>query len=353
MRANRSRNRSRPEIQIDIEYRRWKEVYKPIYDKIKSLRLNRRQTYEIKNILERFSLRMANEPPFTEIYLDLDLDHDIYKNLLREMGEKGILGERSRKTFARFIQSQIHYHLENVSKQDLKNVSVRRRGNIFHYRDFRYCLNDQRANTESFKSATDEQIMKMVLRYSILFLGGQQWNLPQDWYRNTAEKFDVSVEGFASPLNSQLMLFRDSPKFCSVFRDTDKPFGSLCNIFKLRPHLIKDKVMMNNPPYILELMNLLMETQTQWLDATPVRIIMCVAAWEDAEYYQNAMSSKYLKYQERLKPNKHYYEKTERGKLTKIIARFPSHIFVFSSHKKEAPKMQKLYKTITDGWKIK
>lgn len=342
--------KSGDKIDIDIEYWRWKNVYTIINNKIKKLRFNFRQTYEMKNNLERFFLRMANECPPGEVYLDLDLDHDIYKNLLREIKEKRLLGDPQSIAFAKYIQNQIHYHLKNIGTLSIETQEIIKQNGVYKYRDFVFKLGEHRANC--YESISDDEIMKMVLRYSLMFLGGQQWNLPHRWYKEVAEKFDVSVEGFASPLNSQLMLFQKSPQFCSLFKDTDKPFGSIGSIFKLRPHFITGKVMMNNPPYVLEIMNKLMEVQEKWLDMVNTRIIMCVAAWEDADYYQQAMKSRYLKYQERMEPNKHYYERTKRGKVEKIIAKFPSHIFVFSSYKKETPKMIKKYPTITEGWRI-
>lgn len=41
--------------------------------------------------------------------------------------------------------------------------------------------------------------------------------------------FDTCMECFASPLNCRW------PRFCSLFADTDAPFGSLGSFFKFRP----------------------------------------------------------------------------------------------------------------------
>lgn len=342
--------RSGNKINIDIEYARWVDVYKPINNKINKMRFNFRQKYEMKNNLERFFMRMANECVSGEVYLSLSMDHDIYSNLAREIKEKRLMGNNQCKAFLQYIQMIIAHHLKNLDTSVYKTHEIVKRGNLYSYGNFRYQLNEKRA--ECYKLNCDEEVMKMILRYSLMFLGGQQWNLPHVWYEEVVNKFDVSIEGFASPLNSQLMLFQKSPQFCSMFKDTDKPFGSLGNIFSLRPHFIENKVMMNNPPYVLEIMNKLVKIQEKWLSSVPTRIIMCVAAWEDANYFQQALKSRYLKYQERMEPGKHYYERTRQGKSEKIISRFPSHIFVFSSHEKEIPKIVKKYPTIADGWKI-
>ena len=337
-------------MSIEIEYRRWKDVYIPINKKISSMMHNFRQKYEMKNILERFMLRMANEADSGEVYVDLDSEHNIYQSLAMETLNKKLMSSRLIKALIFSIHQRIHFHLKNIKDTILEDVEVTKAEYTYRYREFRFPMNPLRM--ECFKDISDEHIVKMLIRYSLMFLGGQQWNLPFIWYKETISRFNISIEGCASPLNSQLMLCNDKAQFCSVFHDTDEPFGSLGSILDLPIDIIKNQVMFNNPPYVLEFMNRLMEVQTNWLEQVPVRIIMCVAAWEDAEYYQQALASRYLKYHERLKPNQHFYETIKRGEMTKIIAKFPSHIFIFSSHKKEIPKLVKSYLSITDGWLI-
>ena len=87
----------------------------------------------------------------------------------------------------------------------------------------------------------------MVLRYKSIGIGGQQWNMPFANYKYLNNKYDLSVEGFASPINSQLIRISPEKKFCSIFYDTDHWFGSLGSFFDLD---ISDKSICVNPPYM-------------------------------------------------------------------------------------------------------
>jgi hypothetical protein len=65
----------------------------------------------------------------------------------------------------------------------------------------------------------------------------------------------VTIEGFASPFNSQIIRFSDKDlpmQFCSLFPDVDAIFGSIGSFFD--NEFAGTKVTIN-PPFILDIMN--------------------------------------------------------------------------------------------------
>uniref|UniRef100_A0A1I8IX67 PCIF1_WW domain-containing protein n=1 Tax=Macrostomum lignano TaxID=282301 RepID=A0A1I8IX67_9PLAT len=71
---------------------------------------------------------------------------------------------------------------------------------------------------------------RMLLRYETLGTGSLQWGDPVTVHHALYEHMGVRYEGFASPLNSKL-LGKPDVAFCSLFPDTDAPFGSLGDFF--------------------------------------------------------------------------------------------------------------------------
>jgi hypothetical protein len=311
----------------------------------------RRLNYEFKNILERFMLALANKAPEGQVYVDLELDDPIYELMRKEMKDKKVLNKFQIEEYVTFIHQTIRNFLQNPKKIPTVNKDIQITGNSYQYKRFKFYVNSIRNNV--LRKYPEENVLRILIRYGLMFLRGQQWNLPGAWYRRVVQVFDADIEGFASPLNSQLMLIRRDAKFCSLFKDTDACFGSIGSIFDLDAKDVEGKTMINNPPYVEKIMDDLMKLQTNWMEQVPVRIIMVVPNWEDAEYFQLAMESPYLKYEELLKAKEHFYETNKKGNIEKIVATFPSHIFVFSSFEDESKEIEDMYKTVAEEWKIK
>lgn len=75
--------------------------------------------------------------------------------------------------------------------------------------------------------------------------------------------FDCAFECFASPLNARY------PRFCSMFPDTDRPFGSLGSFFAFRPAAGSFEA---NPPFDKALVKRMAAHMFQLLDTTKVRL---------------------------------------------------------------------------------
>lgn len=319
------------ETSLDIEYKRWK-ITNYTLRKILSKTNNK---YEMSKIYERYLLNSCNIADVEHVYVQKPLDHFLYKNIIYEITSIKIGDKKFANKIAKYIKNSVDYFFNSKTK---KAPKIHQHNNMFICGKFKMKIPSERL--AKFPK-NKEIIMLMMLRYKSMAIGSQQWALPLQWYRYLVKKYNADIEGFASPLNSRFILIKDNPRFCSLHLDTDAPFGSIGNIFKLKSNDIKNKTMINNPPYVLEIMNKLSKIQESWLSKVPVRIIMTVSSWTDAEYFINSKKSKYLIYDEELPKYKHFYETIKHGKKEKIIAKFPSHFFVFSSMKNDNSKKYK------------
>ena len=87
--------------------------------------------------------------------------------------------------------------------------------------------------------------------------------------------------------NSQIIKF-GKHKFGSLFKDVDKVFGSIGNIFEQN---LVGKISTLNPPFVIDIMDdavdKAIETMNQAKkDNIPTTIFMIVPNWIDAEYYK-------------------------------------------------------------------
>lgn len=78
---------------------------------------------------------------------------------------------------------------------------------------------------------TLEQLACVCLRYACILQQAQQWANPTEFYDILVGKYNASIEGFASPLNSRIILQSKDAVFCSLFPDVDAPFGSIGSFF--------------------------------------------------------------------------------------------------------------------------
>lgn len=327
---------------LAIEYKRW-DISMQILQWLLS---KSNKKYEIRNVYERYLLNSANISTDDAVFTIKPLDHFIYKNMIRELQEKQIVSNKKKAIkIAKHVQYCVNKFFELPTKKAPKIIKKK---NLFICGNFSRKISINRLS--KWQDISKKVIMKMLLRYSSMALGGQQWHVPSKWYKWIIEKYDADIEGFASPLNSQLVLYKKNPKFGSLFIDTDKPFGSIGNIFDVDSKLLRGKTMVNNPPFVLEIMDKLCKYQHKLLAKIKLRIILIVPEWRDTYYYKKSMKSKYLVCDEYLSPNNYYYEtESNSGKKIRIIARFGSHVFVLSSFPNESPKK---YKDITKYFKL-
>jgi hypothetical protein len=125
------------------------------------------------------------------------------------------------------------------------------------------------------------------------------------------------------------MLVNSNLCFCSLFPDTDGIYGSLGNFFQCSQLLGKN--IFCNPPYIESLMQQMTEriifvcNSIDTLDVK-IRFFIVVPQWTDALYYNQLLSSKYLKYTMSFEKGKYYFMSDNE----KIRAFYDTRLFVMS-----------------------
>lgn len=150
----------------------------------------------------------------------------------------------------------------------------------------------------------DIHICRMLLRYKAIISRNQHLNAPVGLYSTLNDWLSIDVEGFASPINSQLLrigyrkkMAAKTCQFCSLFPDTDAIFGSIGSFFD---NNFAGKTVSVHAPYVLDIQNAaLKHVVDQCAKAEAggysVAFDVGVAAWTDAEYHEVAESTKYLK----------------------------------------------------------
>jgi len=273
---------------------------------------------EWDKIIERFLLAMAQpaEERTDPVFRDLPVDHAVYTKLLGEIADIHLLPAQDAASAILHIQRDIAAFLsapqgvpsELTYWRDGDTYGVSERGTI----KFSRTLSRERSacllRLASRDPAADAvaQIVKCVLRYECLALGGQQMCFPKAWYALLYNEFGVRIEGFASPFNSQLMLIAAPTgqpfHFCSLFPDTDRPFGSIGDFGALDRAALtrlagapgKWPPIAINPPFIEAIMSAAVDRIADWL-AAPIaergpqfHVFAGFPAWSDSDYYIKA-----------------------------------------------------------------
>jgi len=140
--------------------------------------------------------------------------------------------------------------------------------------------------------ASKERIFQCLLKYESIYPGGQQWSIPGSMYKKMVDDYDLKLEAFASPFNSQLLMY--GMNFCSLFPELDKPFGSIGNFFDISG--LKGTVCAN-PPFILDVIDAMIgKCFSDLEESNNLRYFLLLPNWTDASYHNELLNSKYLKY---------------------------------------------------------
>jgi len=211
------------------------------------------------------------------------------------------------------------------------------------YYTFRYGMVEKKVETpraELFMKCGDvRQIMQMILRYAFISVrGSQQWSVPEIVYRNAAKYYDITTEGFGSPLNSRMMMITDGApnSFCSLFPDVDTIFGSCGNFFAQK---WAGRRVFINPPFIgFLILDVLQILETALKSDARGLFIVVFPEWEHEECYRAFKNSKYLKYMHIFEKKHHHYV----SGLEKIMPSFKTAMFLLTRENVEN-KLQHMF----------
>jgi hypothetical protein len=150
----------------------------------------------------------------------------VYKNeTCHERNNKKIL-------FYNFNISYIGFTLCNKLNNIINNIMIP----VEQYNEMKNRYNGDIEND----NLMDTIIWIILFRYQLLSSNNNQLAVIPSVYNKMKEDFNLSVECFASAINSSLN------HFCSIYYDVEKYFGSIGNFFNIIP---KKGVYSFNPPY--------------------------------------------------------------------------------------------------------
>ena len=330
---------------LDKEYSRYLVVMK--ISKLYS-------SYEFRNILERFLNSMANIKSANRIdsvFLKLDINDKIYQKMINEINDKKI---KNSVGIVHEIKKNVDSFLEN--EKYLTEYEYGRKlskdDNIFYCGSYTVRLDRVRVMAFINRAGLYDKsvyyvilILIMLLRYECVMAGGQNWNIPFNWYKFLYNEYNVILEGFSSPLNSQLILLSNKTYFCSLFYDTDKIFGSLGNLFEL--DIIKLANKHNNklsttlhPPYIPHILEQMIDLIDNWFKLAAknnikLRIFAGFPNWTNYPLLDKMINHKYLKFKKLLKTDEFYFENTMVETVQKIFPILKRWTFILANFDKD------------------
>jgi len=290
------------------EYTQWRltETLVATLDRFKGI-----PTHEKRAALERFLMTTANQPPekgapaWATIYRRKSSGAEA--QLLRELasklsGSKGADGRSSQRLKALLADLRKEIAAAFAGKGPWSAASVRgeiarapprctaKVAKVGRYRE----TAAEQALERMIGAGGREATLRALLRYGALGAYSSSWGIPFDAARALYDEFGVRFEGFASPLNSRLMGL-EGAAFCSLFPDTDAPFGSIGSFFEAGPAAGSGGAWMVNPPYTEGLLARAAEVVLTRAKADPAyeAYFMC-PRWTDAEAYRRLAESPHL-----------------------------------------------------------
>ena len=292
--------------------------------------LSYKEKGELKTILERWILTLANDLEEGEDIIfskrKISLEYPATAKMLSELKDKKIPSPQSRykpilnygnkfNALKSYPRSKLPVVLNNDTVQINDYTRVFPPGNL----KILLAMNNN-----------PEVLGAMIMRYACTLMGGRQWSSPLDIYQYVVDRYKVTVEAFASPMNAQILYLNDPTlKYCSIFPETDAPYGSMGDFFKVD---LVGKHVFANPPRIDNIILPVVQRMIQTCERASesfVRFIVEVPEWTDAEYYITLMNSPFKVFDHSFGKGQHYFVDTT-DKFKKSIAYFNTHLFVLS-----------------------
>ena len=310
---------------MDREYTRYSYINTALNEVYKGL--NKKLQYEAKNIIERWLLTLANDCQGDEDKIfderKLSLTYPATLKMQSEMKEKKI--PNLARKFENVIDSSLNYLA--LTSYPGKDIAINKDTVIVS--NYSRTLPPGKLEILLQMNNSFEVLGKMIMRYASLLPGGQQWAIPIEMYKFMTQRYGVTIEGFASPINSQILYINKEFKYCSLFPDTDEPYGSLGSFFT------NDFTNLNvyaNPPYVENIMDRMVRKIVETCEnagKNTARFFITVPEWKDADFYANLLTSPFLVYDISFPKGKHFYVDTNNG-FEKIPAYFGTHLFVIA-----------------------
>lgn len=310
---------------LEQEYIRYTYVYR-ILNHISSLG----NAYETRNIVERWLLSMVNfsNNKFDPIFSNDVLEYNCRFNLqmIHELKEKTIASCKEIEDVIRNVISIVKEYKE-LDKSFCKDGKYTLKNGIFRYKEYMRKISPARISILLARGSCYD-IAVMLMRYACILPGAQHWNIPKSNYKIYYDD-GVRIEGFASPINAQLITIDPECKFCSLFPDVDRIFGSIGNFFTTS--FVGQKVAVN-PPFTVELFDkiatkIISECEISRAQNKQTIFYVNFGAWEDTYGYNLIKNSNYCTFVSILPEKTHYYINTNKATEDKVTAKFRTAFF--------------------------
>jgi len=169
--------------------------------------------------------------------------------------------------------------------------------NSFQFGHFEFLCSKQRMTL--LREFGDIKAAECLMRYGTIITTSQHWCVPTLCYMKLVKYYGINYEGFASPINSQLLKlsrpfeywtgseFRThaamikKPKFCTIFPE-DACFGAIGSFFAQN---WGGRHYAANTPYVPELMPLIADKVIESLQTPHTLCVIGLPNWTDAEWY--------------------------------------------------------------------
>jgi hypothetical protein len=173
--------------------------------------------------------------------------HNYYSNLLNKLinynNQIVVKIKKNKISFDRNHKSVLFYNFEITNNLYVCNKLTNVINNIMiPIEQYDIMKNKYTGNIESI----DDIIWTILFRYQLLSSNNNQLAILPNIYKKMEDDFDLSVECFASAINSS------SKYFCSLYYDVEKYFGSIGNFFNIIPI---SGTFSFNPPYQFDIIS--------------------------------------------------------------------------------------------------
>ena len=310
---------------------------------------NNYKDYESINILERWLISSTN---LGQLDCDTVFPSNIRtlsttKKMKEEFEEKKILDSEKKIDF---LCNQVENFLrKEFESQEYKiEISLGEKSVSLKYNNFCISFSEERISL-LLKKTEIKHLMTTILRYQCISPGAQHWNIPFEIYKLLDDEFELEIEGFASPFNSQLLKLKGG-NFCSLFKDTDSVYGSLGSFFD--QSFIGKRAILNTP-YLPEILEKIVEkcisTCSKTKDEETILIIN-VPTWRDAKFFQHLQNSQFKKKEFDHPKFEHYFENSNLNDIP-VLATFGASWFVLAKNCKRNYNFD-LFNNLFEGSKI-
>jgi hypothetical protein len=270
---------------------------------------NKHQIYELNNCITRFFISRSLP--------DAD-ENKVYAKFVQELKDKKLKPCTSLREFEKYSEVYVPSHFDVTVNTD--NV-------LFVCGEFEGEITRERYEVLRVVGS-DEEILCMLLRYTTFSSGSFGWQVPLKVYKCLHEKHGLTLEGCASPINSQMKLIDCfGGRYCSPFIE-DGIFGSMGSIFDTD---LEGEIVLLNPPFVEDFMLYLAKKVIEVLDLAvkSTTIIFVTPQWVDAESHMLLSNCKWLINKYDLLKGRYGYAESTKGCIIK--ATFNSTVFVLST----------------------